>query len=127
MSSLSLVVRRPRRKSMGTSHIRDRQLRRYYRLLLLFAKILQNRMLGLLKGRTSSYLLEVKYVNPVGVSSRRTDNKNCNAFQNIKSAPQDATVSTPAPVPALPHKLSVSFAAVANGTPDTSKEVSVSA
>jgi hypothetical protein len=59
MSSLSLVVRPPRRKSMGTSHTRGRQLRRYYKPLL-FAKILQNRILGLLKGRTSSDQLEVK-------------------------------------------------------------------
>ncbi|KAI0294975.1 hypothetical protein BC826DRAFT_1104445 [Russula brevipes] len=49
------------------------------------------------------------------------------ASQTIKTAPQDSTVSTPAPVSALPHKLPVSFAAVANGAPDTSKEVSVSA
>jgi hypothetical protein len=48
-------------------------------------------------------------------------------FQNIKNASQDVTTLTPASVPTLPHKLSVSFAAVANGTPDTSKEVSVSA
>jgi hypothetical protein len=39
----------------------------------------------------------------------------------------DATTLTPVPVPALSHKLPVSFAAVANGAPDTSKEVSVSA
>ena len=39
----------------------------------------------------------------------------------------DATTLTPVPVPVLSHKLSVSFAAVANGAPDTSKEVSVSA
>jgi hypothetical protein len=47
--------------------------------------------------------------------------------QAIKAASQDTTASTQASVSALPHKLSVSFAAVANGTPDTSKEVSVSA
>lgn len=47
--------------------------------------------------------------------------------QTIKTPSQDTTASTPASVSALPHKLSVSFAAVANGTPDTSKEVSVSA
>jgi hypothetical protein len=46
--------------------------------------------------------------------------------QAIKTASQD-TASTQASISALPHKLSVSFAAVANGTPDTSKEVSVSA
>jgi len=51
--------------------------------------------------------------------------------QTVKTASQDSTTSTPAPapapVPALSHKLPVSFAAVANGVPDTSKEVSVSA
>ncbi|KAH9960760.1 hypothetical protein BGW80DRAFT_1361572, partial [Lactifluus volemus] len=35
-------------------------------------------------------------------------------FQNIKNASQDVTTLTPASVPTLPHKLSVSFAAVAN-------------
>ncbi|KAH9081555.1 hypothetical protein EDB83DRAFT_2512413 [Lactarius deliciosus] len=39
----------------------------------------------------------------------------------------DATILTPVPAPALSHKLPVTFAAVANGAPDTSKEVSVSA
>ncbi|KAH9065652.1 hypothetical protein EDB87DRAFT_1679379 [Lactarius vividus] len=39
----------------------------------------------------------------------------------------DASMLTPVPAPALSHKLPVSFAAVANGAPDTSKEVSVSA
>jgi hypothetical protein len=47
--------------------------------------------------------------------------------QTTKTPSQDTTASTQASVSALPHKLSVSFAAVANGTPDTSKEVSVSA
>ena len=49
------------------------------------------------------------------------------SLQTIKAASQDTTALTQASVSALPHKLSVSFAAVANGTPDTSKEVSVSA
>jgi hypothetical protein len=48
--------------------------------------------------------------------------------QTIKTASQDTAAPIQAPpVSTLPHKLSVSFAAVANGTPDTSKEVSVSA
>ncbi|KAI0003782.1 hypothetical protein BJV74DRAFT_881593 [Russula compacta] len=49
------------------------------------------------------------------------------AGQTTKTASQDATASTPAPVSALSHKLPVSFAAVANAAPDTSKEVAVSA
>ena len=49
------------------------------------------------------------------------------SLQTIKAASQDTTALTQASVSTLPHKLSVSFAAVANGTPDTSKEVSVSA
>lgn len=47
--------------------------------------------------------------------------------QTIKAIPQDTMIPAPAPVSSLPHKLPVSFAAVANGAPDTSKEVSVSA
>ena len=47
--------------------------------------------------------------------------------QTVKATPQDTPTSAPAPVSSLPHKLPVSFAAVANGAPDTSKEVSVSA
>ncbi|KAI0308304.1 hypothetical protein B0F90DRAFT_1813583 [Multifurca ochricompacta] len=45
------------------------------------------------------------------------------AGQATKAASQDVTAPAPAPVSALPHKLPVSFAAVANGAPDTSKEV----
>lgn len=54
----------------------------------------------------------------------RSNPTKASSMQVIKT---DATTLTPVPVPVLSHKLSVSFAAVANGAPDTSKEVSVSA
>jgi hypothetical protein len=66
----------------------------------------------------TSRLRDASIINVVSVVS---------SSQTIKAASQDTTASTQASVSALPHKLSVSFAAVANGTPDTSKEVSVSA
>jgi len=54
----------------------------------------------------------------------RCADENVIGLQAVKT---DATILTPVPAPALSHKLQVSFAAVANGAPDTSKEVSVSA
>jgi hypothetical protein len=127
MSSLSSVARPPRRKSTGTLLIWDRQLPRYYKPLL-FAKMRQSWTLRPLKGRINSGRFLARYVilRYLGISWS-AENKYCIGFQNIKSPSQDATNPTPAPVPVLPHKLSVSFAAVANGAPDTSKEVSVSA
>ncbi|KAI9509522.1 hypothetical protein F5148DRAFT_1345672 [Russula earlei] len=49
------------------------------------------------------------------------------AGQAVKHASQDVMAPSSAPVSVPSHKLPVSFAAVANGAPDTSKEVSVSA
>jgi hypothetical protein len=61
MSSLSSVAYPPRPKSTGMPHIRDQQLRRYYKPLL-FARMPQNRTLRLLKGRISSGQVLVRYV-----------------------------------------------------------------
>lgn len=66
---------------------------------------------------------------PFGWGTARYINNKYIVFdsQTIKAIPQDTMIPAPAPVSSLPHKLPVSFAAVANGAPDTSKEVSVSA
>lgn len=126
MNSPSLVAHPPPLKSMGISPTRDQQLHKFYKHLP-FARTHQSWMLQLwwLRDRNSSGpSLIIRYVGPprdIPIPSIVFDS------QTVKATPQDTTTLAPAPVSSLPHKLPVSFAAVANGAPDTSKEVFVSA
>ena len=129
MSSPSSVAHPPPLKSTGMSPTRGQQLHKYYKHLPL-ARTHQSRMLRLWwsRDRNNSGPSLIRYDFP-SIRARR-DILIINIVfdsQTVKATLQDTTISAPAPVSSLAHKLPVSFAAVANGAPDTSKEVSVSA
>jgi hypothetical protein len=129
MNSPSLAAHPLPLKSTAMSPTRDQQLHKCYKHLP-FARTYQSWMplLWLLRDRNSSGPSLIRYdFSSVGAPRDISITNIVFDSQSVKATPQDTTTLPPAPVSSLPHKLPVSFAAVANGAPDTSKEVSVSA